>query len=174
MSPKKPPNSIEKYLNHYPQSVIKQAQQLFNQRRLGDYLLARYPCKHDVVNDHQLREYVVGLKNQHMKKSAPLAQVTYDNTLHVIHNALGVHTYKTQVQGKKAKTKHTIRIGGVFRKTPEPFLRMIAVHELAHLKEKGHNKAFYRLCEHMEPNYHQYEFDMRLYLVQLEAEGSLY
>jgi predicted metal-dependent hydrolase len=44
------------------------------------------------------------------------------------------------------------------------FLTMIAVHELAHLKEKQHDKAFYQLCTHMEPNYHQYEFDLRLYL----------
>ncbi|MEY2840399.1 MAG: hypothetical protein RJB60_2698, partial [Pseudomonadota bacterium] len=40
--------------------------------------------------------------------------------------------------------------------------------ELAHLKEKDHGKAFYQLCTHMEPNYHQYEFDLRLYLVARE------
>ena len=49
----------------------------------------------------------------------------------------------------------------------EPFLRMIVVHELAHLKEKEHNKAFYQLCCHMEPQYHQLEFDTRLWLTQL-------
>lgn len=48
---------------------------------------------------------------------------------------------------------------------------MIVVHELAHLKEKGHNKAFYKLCEHMLPDYHQREFEMRLYLTQLELSG---
>lgn len=47
---------------------------------------------------------------------------------------------------------------------PEAFLRMIVVHELAHMKERDHNKAFYQLCEHMEPNYHQLEFDCRVYL----------
>ena len=41
---------------------------------------------------------------------------------------------------------------------------MIVVHELAHLKEKDHNKAFYQLCQHMEPDYHQLEFDLRLWL----------
>ncbi len=44
---------------------------------------------------------------------------------------------------------------------------MIVVHELAHLKEKEHNKAFYQLCCHMEPQYHQLEFDTRLWLTQL-------
>jgi predicted metal-dependent hydrolase len=41
---------------------------------------------------------------------------------------------------------------------------MIVVHELAHLKELEHNKAFYKLCEYMEPNYHQLELDLRLLL----------
>ncbi len=49
---------------------------------------------------------------------------------------------------------------------------MITVHELAHLKEKDHNKAFYNLCRLMEPQYHQYEFDLRLYLTHLEASGD--
>ncbi len=49
---------------------------------------------------------------------------------------------------------------------------MIAVHELAHIKERAHDKAFYKLCEHMQPDYHQLEFDVRLYLTHLEASGA--
>jgi predicted metal-dependent hydrolase len=41
---------------------------------------------------------------------------------------------------------------------------MIVVHELAHLKELDHNKAFYQLCQYMLPDYHQLEFDLRVYL----------
>ena len=48
----------------------------------------------------------------------------------------------------------------------------ITVHELAHLKEKEHNKAFYRLCLHMLKDYHQLELDIRLYLIQLELGGG--
>ena len=51
---------------------------------------------------------------------------------------------------------------------------MICVHELAHLKEKAHNKAFYALCEKMEPSYHQLEFDVRLYMTHLSLFGKLY
>jgi hypothetical protein len=36
------------------------------------------------------------------------------------------------------------------KNVPLEFLRMIVVHELAHLKEKDHNKAFYKLCVYMD------------------------
>lgn len=48
----------------------------------------------------------------------------------------------------------------------------LLVCEAAHLKEKQHDKAFYKLCCWMEPHYHQYEFDVRLYLTQLELSGE--
>lgn len=54
----------------------------------------------------------------------------------------------------------------------KPLLRMLVVHELAHLKEKEHNKAFYQLCCHMEPNYHQLELDARLYMMVLELKAG--
>ena len=47
---------------------------------------------------------------------------------------------------------------------------MIVVHELAHLKEHEHGKAFYALCLHMAPDYHQLEFDLRLWLTARELE----
>jgi hypothetical protein len=78
------------------------------------------------------------------------------------------------VQGGKLKAKNEIRVGVVFKTAPLEFLRMIIVHELAHLKEKDHNKAFYNLCEHMEPAYHQLELDLRLYLTHLDLFGALY
>jgi predicted metal-dependent hydrolase len=76
------------------------------------------------------------------------------------------------VQGGKLKAKHEIRVATLFKTAPAEFLKMIAVHELAHLKEKDHNRAFYNLCLHMEPQYHQYEFDLRLYLTHLDATGE--
>ncbi len=45
---------------------------------------------------------------------------------------------------------------------------------MPHLREKQHNKAFYKLCEYMEPDYHQLEFDMRLYLTYLDLGGTIY
>lgn len=66
----------------------------------------------------------------------------YDNKIHVLKNALGLHTAVSRVQGGKLKAKAEIRVATVFRNAPEAFLRMIVVHELAHLKEKEHDKAF--------------------------------
>ncbi len=62
----------------------------------------------------------------------------------------------------------------MFKSMPEEFLKMIIVHELAHFKEKEHNKAFYKLCEYMEPNYHQLEFDLRIYLTHINLYGKLW
>jgi predicted metal-dependent hydrolase len=57
------------------------------------------------------------------------------------------------------------------QKSPVAFLQMIFVHKLAHLKEKEHGKVFYQSCLHMLSDYHQFDFDMRVYLVQLELTG---
>ena len=113
-------------------------------------------------------------KNRYLKKSSPLSKIVYDKKIHVINNALGLHSYVSRVQGSKLKSKNEIRIATTFQKAPEEFLSMIVVHELAHLKEKDHNKNFYQLCQHMLPNYHQLEFDMRVYLTQIEALGHIY
>jgi len=162
------------YISNYPQQIIEQVQQLIEQNRLADYFLSKYPSTHQFVNDKSLREFTVSIKNQYIKKSSPLSQVIYDPRIHVINNALGTHTYVTRIQGSKLKSKNEIRVSEIFRKSPEPFLRMIVVHELAHLKEKEHNKAFYKLCRHMLPDYHQLELDMRVYLTQLEFNGEIY
>jgi predicted metal-dependent hydrolase len=161
-----------KYLTAYPDGVRAQVSQLLAEGRLGQHLRQRYPAAHDVRTDKALYGYVQDLKDEFLRNADPVAKVAFDSKIQVIQHALGLHTAISRVQGSKLKAKHEIRIASVFRETPEPFLRMIAVHELAHLKEKQHDKAFYKLCCWMEPNYHQYEFDLRLYLTQLELSGE--
>jgi hypothetical protein len=77
---------------------------------------------------------------------------------------LGLNGQIPRVQGNRVKAKREIRVASLFKEVPPEFLRMIVVHELAHLKEREHDRAFYQLCRHMEPDYHQLEFDLRLYL----------
>ena len=165
---------VHKYLQNYPPALIAQVESLLENDRLKDYLLQRYPEPHNIANDNDLRDYVMAIKNQQMKKSQPLSKIIYDSKLHVLHNALGLHSYATRVQGGKLKTKNELRVSTVFKKTPEAFLNMIVVHELAHLKEKEHNKAFYRLCQNMLPNYYQLELDTRLLLIQQERGEIIY
>ena len=163
-----------KYLAGYPEQLTHQIDQLLRQKKLGEVLLQRYPKPHEIKTDKALYDFTAELKNKYLRKAATINKVTFDGKIAIVHEALGLHTYAPKVQGRKIKTRNEIRIGNVFKTAPLEFLRMIVVHELAHLKEKEHNKAFYSLCEHMEPHYHQLEFDVRVYLTYLETVGPLY
>jgi predicted metal-dependent hydrolase len=162
------------YLAHYATHLQDDVQNLLSQNKLGDWLRARYPNTHNIANDGELRDYAMSLKNQFMKKTQPLSKVIYDSKIHIVNHALGLHSYVSRVQGGKLKSKNELRVSTLFKQTPEPFLKMIVVHELAHLKEKQHNKAFYQLCQHMLPDYHQIEFDVRVYLTEQERSGSVF
>ena len=161
-----------KYLSAYSEQTQAQVSQLIAQNKLGDVLKQRYPAAHEVRTDKALYDYVQDLKTEFLRNADPINKVVFDSKLHVIQHALGLHTFISRVQGNKLKAKHEIRVATVFKDTPIEFLRMIAVHELAHVKEKQHDKAFYKLCCYMEPNYHQFEFDLRLYLTQLDVSGE--
>jgi predicted metal-dependent hydrolase len=157
-----------KYLAGYPPHLQARVHELIEQDRLGAMLADKYGQAHAVRSDGQLRDYVQALKDRHLRNSVPLGKVIYDSKLQVMQQALGTHTAISRVQGDRLKASREIRIATVFRDAPAEFLKMIVVHELAHLKEAEHNKSFYQLCTHMEPGYHQLEFDLRLYLTQLE------
>lgn len=163
-----------KYLSAYPAHLQDSIQTLLDEDRLSQWLLSRYPKTHDLNSHKQLYEFVMGLKQQYLKQSAPIAKVVYDPKVHVVKHALGTHQYISRVQGNKLKAKNEIHISTLFQQVPLPFLEMICVHELAHLKEKEHNKAFYKLCQYMMPDYHQVEFDVRVYLTLLDEQGPIY
>ena len=165
-------NSL-KYLNHYPEETKNAVVELIEAGKLSAYLLNRYPIPHTMKNDKALFSYAMDLKSEFIKKSQPLSKVVYDGKINVIHNALGTHHFISRVQGSKLKAKNEIRIASMFKYVPEEFLKMIVVHELAHFKEKEHNKAFYKVCEYMQSSYHQVEFDLRLYLTHIDMKGKL-
>ena len=162
-----------KYLNHYPQQTKDQVRKLIEANKLSSYLLNKYPSSHNIKSDKNLFNYVNDLKNEFIKKSPPLSKAVYDGKINVIHNALGTHHFISRVQGSKLKAKNEIRISSMFKSVPQQFLEMIVVHELAHFKEKEHNKAFYKLCEYIQPSYHQMEFDLRVYLTHIDLESKL-
>lgn len=162
-----------KYLTGYPEEVRAQVRQLIQQGRLGDILLKKYRTAHDIRTDKALYDYVFDLKSRFLRNAAPINKVAFDSRIQVIQHALGLHTAISRVQGSKLKANREIRIASLFREVPLEFLRMIVVHELAHLKEKEHDKAFYQLCAHMEPEYYQIELDLRLYLTHVDLGGEL-
>lgn len=156
------------YLQGYPPELLAQVRELIGAGRLAETIAQRHPETHDIRSERALYDYVSELKAARMRSAPPIAKVAYDPKLHVLKNALGTHSAVSRVQGSRLKAKREIRIAELFREAPADFLRMIVVHELAHLKERDHDKAFYALCLHMEPRYHQLEFDLRLWLTARE------
>jgi len=155
-----------KYLSGYSPSLQQQVQQLVERDQLSTWLGQRYPAQdqHPIQTDAALYDYTQRLKQRHMRSSDPVSKVFFDTRMHVIDNALGQHQFVSRVQGGKLKRKNEIKVSALLKTLPEPLLRMVVVHELAHLREKEHNKAFYKLCQHMEVDYHQLELDLRLFL----------
>jgi predicted metal-dependent hydrolase len=161
-----------KFLQGYPQETLAQVQNMLDGQRTGTWLLQKYPAAHGVRTDRALYDYVQDLKTEHLRGADPVNKVAFDSKLQIVQHALGTHTTVSRVQGSKLKAKREIRIASMFKDSPPEFLKMIVVHELAHLREREHDKAFYKLCTYMEPAYHQLEFEVRLYLTHLDAVGT--
>lgn len=160
------------YLQHYSPALQDKIRLLKNQDLLEDYIKQRYPQSHIIQTDKALYQYSNDIRQAFLRNAPLLDKVHYDNRLSIEHHALGLNTAISRVQGGKLKAKKEIRISSFFKETPAEFLRMIVVHELAHLKERNHDKAFYQLCQYMEPAYHQYEFDCRVYLLWKNEEKT--
>lgn len=152
------------YLGGFPDEFRTKAEALHRDGKLLPLVLGRHEPPHTVTNNALLYRYVQDMKAQHMKSAPPLGKVRYCSKISTVHNALGLHTYAVRVQGKKLKRKNELRVGTVFSEAPADFLEMIVVHELAHLRHRDHDRAFYRLCCHMQPDYHRVEADVRLWL----------
>ncbi|CAH0525645.1 YgjP-like metallopeptidase domain-containing protein [Vibrio hippocampi] len=161
-----------KYISGYPEQVVAQISQIVDSGKFVPWFEQRHPSRHQIKSEKALFDFTLEIKNRYMKKTAPLSKVVWDNKIHLINNALGLHSYVSRVHGSKIKTKNEIRIASVFKDAPEALLRMLVVHELAHIKEKQHDKAFYHLCCHMEPHYHQLEFEGRLFMIYLELNNA--
>lgn len=161
------------YLIGYSDDIKRQVHLLVSQKKLSGVLLQKYSASHNIRTDKALYDYVFDLKDKFIKNAPNPAKIVFDNDMHALQLALGMHKTISRVQGVKLKSKKEIRIASLFKNLPLEFLRMVVVHELAHLKEQQHNKRFYSLCLVMEPDYHQFEFDFRLYQTHVELVGEL-
>jgi len=156
------------YLAGYPAESAARVRTLVAPDRPAALLLRKYLQAHEVRSDSALHDCVQALKSEYLRNAAQPNKVAFDSKLHAIRNVLGIHTSIARA-GSKLKAKREIRIASVFRAMPPDFLRMIVVHELAHLKE--HDKAFHQLCRRTEPDYPPLEFDLRACLSYREATG---
>ena len=93
------------YLSSYNPNLQQQAQALLESGKAGALLLKKYPQAHSLSSERALYDYAMALKNAHLRSSAPISKVIYDDKIHVINNALGLHTFVSRVQGGKLKAK---------------------------------------------------------------------
>ncbi len=159
-----------RYIQGYPSHLVEQVEEMIRLNKFIPWFDKRYPDRHELKSEQALYQFAMDIKQRYMRKTPPIKKVVYDGKIHLINNALGLHTFVSKNHGGKLRSINEIRIASVFKDAPEALLRMLVVHELAHVKEKEHDKAFYALCCHMEPEYHQLEFDARLYMIYLELK----
>lgn len=157
------------FLAGYPEALRVQVRELIEAGQLGAHLARRYPEAHDIRTDGALYEHASALKARFLRNAPALAKVAYEGRLQIDQRALGTLTAVSRVQGGRLTAKRELRVAAIFKDAPAAMLDMIVVHELAHLKSREHDKAFYALCEHMLGGYHQIEFDTRLYLTWQQA-----
>jgi len=159
-------------LGGYPEALLAQVRTALADGTLGRNLQQRYPDAHTIRSDGALYEHASALKARYLRNAPALAKVGFEGRLQIDQRALGTLTAVSRVQGGKLTAKRELRVAAVFKDAPAAMLDMIVVHELSHLKEREHNKAFYALCDHMLPGYHQIEFDTRLWLTWQQVQAG--
>ena len=168
------PDPCRAFLAGYAAELLDQVRVQLAAGSLGEHLARRYPDTHTIRTDGALYDHASALKARFLRNAPALNKVAYDGRLQIDKRALGTLTAASRVQGGRLAAKRELRVAACFRHAPAAMLDMIVVHELAHLKEREHNKPFYALCDHMLPGYHQVEFDTRLWLTwqQLQAAAA--
>lgn len=160
------------FLAGYPDDLLAQVRGRLADGSLGEHLARRYPDAHQIRTDGALYDHAAALKARHLRNAPALNKVAYDGRLQIDQRALGTLTAASRVQGGRLAAKRELRVAACFKQAPAAMLDMIVVHELAHLKEREHNKPFYALCDHMLAGYHQVEFDTRLWLTWQQWQAA--
>lgn len=64
------------------------------------------------------------------------------------------------------KTKGTITLNKAIVMVPQECQKYVITHELSHLLEANHSKAFYKVLVHAMPDYKEYEERLKTYAIQ--------
>ena len=153
------------FLDTYPDKVQNKIRTLIEEDGLDAYLNDLYPEKHKINTDKALFAYVQNLRKTYMRKAPPAHKVVFEDKNETVYNALGDTINDLILTDNGHKIKNVIRIAELFQNAPLELFHMVVVHELAHTKEREHDRNFFRLCRHMDDDYEQHEFDLRLYLL---------
>ena len=154
----------------YPDEPVAQAQAGIADGTALAWIAERYPERHKISSNQELFAYAQELKMRHFKNAPQLSKVQFDKNPRSAHKALGQHDKDLNASDKRLVKSREVRISGLFRAAPAAFLRLMVVHELAHQKYAEHDHDFYRMCSHIEPDYDEVEFDLRVYLSALERK----
>ena len=90
---------LRRYLGGYSPATLDRVRWLIADNRLGEHLAQQYPRRHAVQSDAALYDYVMQIKQRHLRSSTPLHKVLWQNKMDVLHKVLGLHTAISRVQG---------------------------------------------------------------------------
>ncbi len=161
---------IKSYLSGYSSETIEQVKLLIETDQLDEYCNRTFGEAHTIRSEQALYDFAMDIKRKYLRQAPPLRKVIWDDKIEWLSNALGLQITRYNRSKSNIQSRNEIRISSLFKTAPLSILRMIVVHELAHLKEKEHNKSFYKLCSNIEPNYYQLEFGARLFLINRELK----
>jgi len=74
-----------------------------------------------------------------------------------------IHFRKTKRQWGSCSVKNALSFNTMMMKLPTNVIQYIIVHELAHIKHKHHQKAFWSLVQRYMPDYKQYVHELKNY-----------
>lgn len=106
------------YLASYAPSLQQQALNWLHSGKAADWLLGKYPQAHAVRTDRALYDYVDELKGEYLRNAGQLHKVAYDSKIHVVRNALGLHTRRAIAHGGKLNARHEIHVAAMFKQAP--------------------------------------------------------
>jgi hypothetical protein len=161
-----------KYLKGYSDNIHISVNKLIENEKLGFYLENKYKKINFLKKDKELYNLAKEIKDKYIKNQKLPERIIYDNKIELCNQALGLHSYIPSKQGKKIKIKNEIKISSRFKELPYEFMENVLIHELCHLKEKEHNKAFYSLCKNISENYFEIDLDIRIYLTYIDIYKS--
>ena len=109
-----------RYIQGYPTHLVEQVEGMIQSGKFSTWFDKRYPDRHEIKSEQALYQYAMDIKQRYMRKTPPIKKVIYDGKIHLINNALGLHTFVSKNHGGKLRSVNEIRIANVFKDALKP------------------------------------------------------